>query len=46
MVEPLAVATGLEFQGFQHIRFAAAETARGCVEFRFTRQQSIGLEGI
>jgi hypothetical protein len=46
MVEPLAVATGLEFQGFQHIRFAAAETARGCVEIRFTRQQSIGLEGI
>jgi hypothetical protein len=46
MVEPLAVATGLEFQGFQHIRFAAADTARGCVELRFTRQQSVGLEGI
>ena len=46
MLEPLAVATGLEFQGFDHIRFAAAETARGCVELRFTRVQSVGLEGI
>lgn len=46
MLEPLAVATGLEFQSFEHIRFAAGETSRGCVEFRFTRSQSIGLEGI
>lgn len=46
MLEPLAVATGLEFQGFDHIRFAAGDTARGCVEFRFNRQQSVGLEGI
>lgn len=46
MLEPLAVATGLEFQTFEHIRFAAAETARGCVELRFTRRQSVGLEGI
>jgi len=46
MLEPLAVATGLEFQGFDHIRFAAAETSRGCVEFRFTQTQSVGLEGI
>ena len=46
MLEPLAVATGLEFQGFDHIRFAAADTARGCVEFRFTQTQTSGLEGI
>lgn len=46
MLEPLAVATGLEFQSFEHIRFAAADTAHGCVELRFTRQQSVGLEGI
>ena len=46
MLEPLAVATGLEFQSFEHIRFAAGETSRGCVEFRFTQSQSVGLEGI
>jgi hypothetical protein len=46
MLEPLAVATGLEFQSFEHIRFAAGETSRGCVEFRFTQSQSFGLEGI
>lgn len=46
VLEPLAVATGLEFQSFEHIRFAAAETTRGCVELRFTRRQSVGLEGI
>ena len=34
MLEPLAVVTGLEFQGFEHVRFAAAEGERGCVEFR------------
>lgn len=44
MLEPLAVSTGLEFQSFEHIRFAAAETSRGCVEFRFTLRQTIGLE--
>lgn len=46
MLEPLAVSTGLEFQGFDHIRFAAAETARGCVEVRFTSTQSVGLDSI
>lgn len=46
MLEPLAVATGLEFQSFEHIRFAAGETSRGCVEFRFTESQQFGLEGI
>ena len=43
MLEPLAVSTGLEFQSFDHTRFAAAETARGCVEIRFSSQQFISL---
>jgi hypothetical protein len=34
MLLPLAVATGLEFQGMDHVRFAAAETPAGCVEIR------------
>lgn len=34
MLEPLAVATGLEFQGVLHVRFAAATTSLGCVEVR------------
>ena len=46
VLEPLAVITGLEFQGFDHVRFAAAETSRGCVELRFTNRQSVGLDGI
>jgi hypothetical protein len=43
VLEPLAVVTGLEFQSFEHIHVAAADTARGYVEVRFTRQQSAGL---
>lgn len=35
MLKPLAVSTGLEFQGLEHVRFAAAETPLGCVEFRY-----------
>ncbi|MBU1242084.1 hypothetical protein KJ612_02680, partial [Myxococcota bacterium] len=35
MLTPLAVITGLEFQGLQHVRFAAALTPKGCVEFRW-----------
>jgi hypothetical protein len=35
MLKPLAVSTGLEFQGVDHVRFAAAQTPDGCVEFRF-----------
>jgi hypothetical protein len=38
MVDPLAVVTGLEFQGVEHLYIAAAETAQGCVEFRFGPQ--------
>ncbi|MBM4370332.1 MAG: hypothetical protein FJ098_01675, partial [Deltaproteobacteria bacterium] len=35
MLVPLSVVTGLEFQGVSHVRFAAAQTPAGCVEFRF-----------
>lgn len=38
MIDPLAVVTGLEFQGVEHVFIAAAETAQGCVEFRFGPQ--------
>jgi hypothetical protein len=38
MVNPLAVVTGLEFQGLQHEFVAAANTPAGCVEFRFGEQ--------
>ena len=32
MVDPLAVSTGLEFQGIDHVYTAAAHTPDGCVE--------------
>lgn len=35
MIDPLAVKTGLEFQGLEHAFVAAATTPDGCVEFRF-----------
>ncbi len=38
MLMPLAVSTGLEFQGVDHMRFAAADTPAGCVEFRYSRR--------
>ena len=41
MLKPLAVATGLEFQTVDHVRFAAAETGRGCIEFRFVQHQFV-----
>jgi len=45
MLTPLAVSTGLEFQGVHHLRFAAAETPYGCVELRITGgQQYVNLE--
>ncbi len=36
MLVPLAVETGLEFQGVEHVQVAAAETPAGCVELRAT----------
>ena len=41
MINPLAVVTGLEFQGLRREFVAAAETIEGCVEFRFGEQLSI-----
>jgi len=41
MVNPLAVKTGLEFQGLRHEFVAAANTPAGCVEFRFGEQTLI-----
>ena len=38
MINPLAVVTGLEFQGLEHVFVAAATTPEGCVEFRFGAQ--------
>jgi hypothetical protein len=35
MVDPLAVITGLEFQGVEHLQVASAQTSVGCVELRY-----------
>lgn len=35
MLTPLAVSTGLEFQGVRHLRHFAAETPKGCIEFHY-----------
>jgi hypothetical protein len=43
MLKPLAVVTGLEFQGIEHVRFAAADTPLGCVEIRFQAMQYVSL---
>jgi hypothetical protein len=43
MLAPLAVVTGLEFQGLEHVVFAATETPHGCLEFRFTRRIFVSL---
>jgi hypothetical protein len=41
MINPLAVQTGLEFQGIDHVFIAAARTPQGCVEFRFGKRISV-----
>jgi hypothetical protein len=38
MIDPLAVITGLEFQGLEHVFIAAAHVPGGCIEFRFGAQ--------
>ena len=43
MLKPLAIATGLEFQGIEHVRVAAAQTPNGCFEFRFGMRQTVDL---
>lgn len=42
MIDPLAVITGLEFQGLSHVQVAAAETPQGCVEFRMGTTVYVG----
>ena len=39
MLMPLAAVTGLEFQGLEHQRVAAAHTPFGCIEFRWLRRE-------
>ena len=41
MINPLAVQTGLEFQGIDHVFIAAARTPQGCVEFRFGKRVAV-----
>lgn len=43
MLAPLAIITGLEFQGLEHTRFAAAHTPLGCVELRFIVRHFVSL---
>ncbi|MCB9689412.1 MAG: hypothetical protein H6738_11080 [Alphaproteobacteria bacterium] len=43
MVDPLAVSTGLEFQGLEHVRVASARLPEGCVEFRLGRRIWVGV---
>jgi hypothetical protein len=40
MLDPLAVETGLEFQGVDHVQVAAAQTPAGCVELRATYEHN------
>jgi hypothetical protein len=35
MIDPLAVITGLEFQGLQHLQVASVQTSVGCVELQY-----------
>ncbi|MBL8742464.1 MAG: hypothetical protein JNK04_15250 [Myxococcales bacterium] len=41
MIDPLAVITGLEFQGLEYVNIAAAETPVGCIDFRLGEQLGI-----
>ena len=41
MIEPLAVITGLEFQGVEHLHVASAQTSSGCLELRFGTSQHV-----
>lgn len=44
MLRPLAVSTGLEFQGLEHVRTAAAHTPLGCVELRYSYRHTSDLK--
>jgi hypothetical protein len=43
MLQPLAVSTGLEFQGLEHVESAAAEADGVCVEFRAGTNQYVSV---
>ena len=44
MVTPLAVSTGLEFQGVWHGEYLAAETDAGCIQFSVQTQYFTGVD--
>ncbi len=44
MIDPLAVITGLEFQGLEHWQTAAATLPHGCVDLRFGRLLYLSVE--
>ncbi|MCP4809667.1 MAG: hypothetical protein GY913_28365 [Proteobacteria bacterium] len=44
MIDPLAIITGLEFQGVVHERLFAADTDDGCVQFRVLRRIYVSPE--
>jgi hypothetical protein len=45
MIDPLAVITGLEFQGVEHWQTAAVHLPEGCLDVRFGRQWYVPVEG-
>ncbi len=44
MLTPLAVVTGIEFQGLEHAQTAAAYTPLGCVDVRLGMQHYVGID--
>lgn len=44
MLTPLAVVTGIEFQGVEHTQNAAAYTEQGCVDVRLGVQGYVGID--
>ena len=44
MVDPLAVSTGLEYQGTRHGNYLTAETAAGCIQFEAYRPHISAVE--
>ncbi len=41
MIDPLAVITGLEFQGIQHVQAIAIDLDEGCVDVRYGVNQYV-----
>lgn len=44
MVDPLAVSTGLEFQGVRHLVVGSARLEAGCVDVRYGRRQYVDVQ--